>query len=89
MALKRLTLVVLSGWVCGEKAVGALLRTLWTQRKDGVSAAVQNATDRVTEPVNIADGRDLHRSLGAPLAFCFALKGQPAPSALGARLNGC
>lgn len=31
--------------------------------RDCVSTAVQNARDRVTEPVNIAVAYDLHRSL--------------------------
>lgn len=46
-----------------------------SKRIDRASTAVQNATDQVTEPVNIADARDLHRSLDAPLAFHFTLKG--------------
>lgn len=41
-----------------------------------MSTAIQNATDQVTEAVNLADAYDLYRSLSTQWAFHFDLKGK-------------
>lgn len=64
LVCKRLTLVVLSVQANRQKAMGCYLGgaglRVW---EDSMSRAIQNATDQVTGPVNIADAYDLDRSL--------------------------
>lgn len=64
LVCKRLTLVVLSDQANRQKAMGCYMGG-WGPRvwEDSMSTANQNATDQVTEPVNIADAYDLYRSL--------------------------
>lgn len=72
---KRLTLVVLSSQTNRQKAMGCYLGgcgpRVW---EDSMSTAIQNATDQVTEPVNIADAYDLYRSLSTQLHSNLLLK---------------
>lgn len=62
LVCERLTLVVLSGQA--NKAMGCYLGGCSPRvGEDSMSTAIQNATDQVTGPVNIADAYDLYRSL--------------------------
>lgn len=64
LVCERLTLVALSGQANRQKAMGCYLGGCGPRvREDSMSTAIQNATDQVTGPVNIADAYDLYRSL--------------------------
>lgn len=64
LVCKRLTLVALSSRTDNRpRAMGCYLGGTAPVWQDSMSRAIQNAADQVTEPVNIADAYDLHRSL--------------------------